>query len=107
MTLSRKLRFAALTFLILCTVGCDQASKPAARTLLIEADSVMVSGGLIELRLAENPGSFLSLGALLPKAVRAAVFTLGVGVGLAGLAGYLTRRSQIEVPHLSASPSFS
>jgi len=99
MTLSRKLRFAALTFLVVCTVGCDQTSKHAARTLLRQADSIMVSGGLIELRLAENPGSFLSLGALLPEAVRAAVFTLGVGIGLVGLAGYLTRRSQIEVPH--------
>jgi signal peptidase II len=54
-----------------------------------------MSGGLVELRLAENPGSFLSLGALLPDSARFAFFTLGVGAGLLALTGYLTRRSRI------------
>ena len=97
MTLSRKLRLAALAFLVAGTVGCDQTSKLAARTALRQADSILLSGGLIELRLAENPGSFLSLGAVLPEAVRSAVFTVGVGIGLIALTGYLAWRSRIDV----------
>lgn len=97
MTLSRKLRLIALAFLLVCTVGCDQTAKHVARTALRHMDSITISGGLIELRLAQNPGSFLSLGALLPEAVRSTVFTVGVGIGLMALTGYLTWRCRIDV----------
>jgi signal peptidase II len=97
MTLSRKLRLACLTLLLLSTVGCDQASKHIARVGLSQTGSVTLPGGLVELRLAENPGSFLSLGALLPGPARFAVFTLGVGVGLLTLVAYLTSRAQIDL----------
>jgi signal peptidase II len=62
-------------------------------------DSVSLPGGLVELKLAENPGSFLSLGALLPESARFAVFTLGVGVGLVALLAYLTSRARIGMTH--------
>ena len=81
--------------LLLCTVGCDQTSKHLARAKLRHEGAVALAGGLIELRLAENPGSFLSLGALLPEPVRFAVMTLAVGVCLAGLAAYLIRGVRI------------
>src|SRR5262249_36091913 len=54
-------------------------------------------GGLVELRLAENPGSFLSFGALLPNRARFIVFTLGVGVGLVALAAYLLSRARLDL----------
>jgi signal peptidase II len=95
MTLSRKLRLACLMLLLACTIGCDQTSKHIARAGLSQTSSVSLTGGLVELRLAENPGSFLSFGALLPEPARFAVLTLGVGVGLLVLLAYLTSRSQL------------
>src|SRR5262245_59054786 len=97
MTLSRKLRLVCFMFLLACTVGCDQTSKHFARAQLSKSDSFAVSGGLIELRLAENPGSFLSLGALLPNPARFILFTLGVGAGLVALATYLFSRTRLEL----------
>jgi len=97
MTLARKLRLVCLTILLVCTVGCDQISKRIAREGLSQTDSVSLSGGLVELKLAENPGSFLSLGALLPESARFAVFTLGVGAGLVALLAYLTSRALIDM----------
>lgn len=98
-TFSRKLRLACLVFLLICTVGCDQTSKHFARVQLSKSDSVAVSGGLIELRLTENPGSFLSLGALLPDPARFVIFTLGVGLGLVALASYLVSRARLDRWH--------
>src|ERR1044071_8106718 len=94
MTLSRKLRLACLMFLLACTIGCDQASKHIARAQLKE--SLAFSGGFIELKLAENPGSFLSLGAMLPHTARFTVFTLGVGLGLAALGAYVVGRARLD-----------
>src|SRR5262245_33477083 len=96
MTLSRKLRLTCLLCLLVCTVGCDQASKHIARTALSYENSVSLSGGIIELRLTENPGSFLSLGDRLPDRVRFVFFTLGIGIGMAVLGGYLTSRALID-----------
>jgi signal peptidase II len=95
MILSRKLRLACLMCLLVCIVGCDQASKHIARTGLSHESSVTLSGGLVELRLADNPGSFLSVGELLPVSAQFVIFTVGVGLGLTALAVYLTCRPRI------------
>lgn len=97
MILSPKLRLACLLFLLVCTVGCDQTAKHIARKELNQTGSVELPGGLIELRLAENPGSFLSLGALLPTPARFTFFTLGVGAGLTALAAFLVSRRRVEL----------
>ena len=96
MILSRKLRLALLLMFLVCTVGCDQTSKHIARKRLRQVDTVTLPGGWVEFRLAQNPGSFLSFGALLPASVRVAAFTWGVGAGLAVLLVYLTRRARVE-----------
>ena len=96
MTLSRKLRIALLAGVLLCTVGCDQTSKHLARTALSHQRSVTFPAGVLELQLAHNPGSFLSVGELLPNPARFVVFTVGVGIGLAALAAYLTGCARIS-----------
>ena len=93
MNLSRKIRLAILVALLLGTVGCDQTVKHLARVHLGESTAVPLPGGFGELRLAENAGAFLSLGASLPPAVRTWVFTIGTAVGLLALAGYLLGRA--------------
>jgi signal peptidase II len=94
MTPAHKLRIATLLLILGCTVGCDQATKHLARANLNQVDSITVFHGFGELRLAENPGAFLSLGAALPASVRTAVFTLAAGAGLVGLSGYLAGRTR-------------
>ncbi len=96
-TLSRKLRIALVAGVLLGTVGCDQTSKHLARTLLSHERSVTLPGKVVELQLAENPGSFLSIGAFLPNPARFVVFTGGVGIGLTALAAYLTGRARIGI----------
>lgn len=89
MKLSRSLRFALLLLVLCGTVGCDQATKHLARTKLNQFDAIMLWGGLGELRLAENPGAFLSLGATLPPATRNLIFTITAGFGLFAVLIYL------------------
>ena len=92
----RNLRLTVLFLALACTVGCDQTSKYLARSQLGRFGSVAMPGGFGEFRLAENPGSFLSLGAGLPAPLRVACFTLGVGAALLVLGAYLARRTRLE-----------
>ena len=86
---SREIRLSILLLVLGCAAGCDQTSKHLARSGLDHFDSVTLPGGFAELRLAENPGSFLSLGDSFPKPLRLAMFTVGTGVCLLGLFAYL------------------
>jgi signal peptidase II len=96
MTPLRKLRLAVLLLVLGCTVGCDQTSKHFARTELSRLGSVVLPGGFGELRLAENPGAFLSFGDSLPRSVRVLCFTLGAGAGLLALLVHLLGSSKLK-----------
>jgi signal peptidase II len=89
MPFSHKLRLAILGVTLAATVGCDQTSKHLARSELGQRGFITLPGGFGELRLAENPGSFLSLGDSLPEPLRLMLFSAAVGVGLLGLLAYL------------------
>ena len=86
---SRKIRLLILLFVLGCAAGCDQASKHLARSGLEYSHPVNLPGGFGELLLAENPGSFLSLGDSLSKPFRLALFTVATGAGMLGLFAYL------------------
>lgn len=96
MKISHWHRLILLLIVLGGTVGCDQTTKHIARTKLNKTDSVLLMGGRGELRLAENSGAFLSLGASLPKATRTIVFTLITGIGLLGLLTYLLLHPQLH-----------
>jgi signal peptidase II len=96
MKLSITLRFTLLILVLCGTVGCDQTTKHFARTRLSQFNSVMFLGGLGELRLAENPGAFLSLGASLTPATRTLIFTGMAGSGLLALFIFLLLRPQSQ-----------
>ncbi len=89
MTRLFKFRVAVLFVLLGGTVGCDQTSKHFARTELGRFGSIALPGGFGELRLAENSGSFLSLGASFPLLLRTFFFIVGAGAGLLVLVAYL------------------
>jgi signal peptidase II len=88
-------RWVAVFLIVLSTLGCDQATKQMARAGLGSGDSTSTAGGLLEFTLAENPGAFLSLGALLPASLRVGVFTVGTGMGLIVLLVYLIRSPRL------------
>jgi signal peptidase II len=84
-------------FLILVsTIGCDQTTKHFARTELGQSGSTVLAGGFVQLILSENPGAFLSLGGTLPQAVRLALLTVGVSLGLTFLLAYLVRAAKLR-----------
>ena len=66
-----------------------------ARAELGRGDSTIMAGGILEFTLAENPGAFLSLGALLPAPLRVSVFTIGTAIGLIGCLIYLVRSPRL------------
>ena len=82
MSVSRTLRLTILSLMLGCTIGCDQTTKYLARAQLGQQNSIVLPVGLGELRLAQNPGSFLSLGASFPQPLRFAFLTVGVALGL-------------------------
>ena len=96
MNSSLTLRFLAGLLVLLSTAGCDQATKHLARTDLSQWRSSPIAGGLIEFTRAENPGTFLSLGASLPEPIRHGLLTIGIGIGLTCLLAYLVRASALR-----------
>jgi signal peptidase II len=89
--------------LTLCgCVGCDQASKAAARTFLRPSEMHAFLADLLRLQRVENPGSFLSLGAGLPQAARFWLFTAAVGLLLIGLVGAALYAKRLDTPRAVA-----
>jgi signal peptidase II len=96
MTPSRKLRLIILFLVLAVTVGCDQTSNHIARKKLSQRGSITLPGGVGELRLENNPGSFLGLGTAFSPSLRRAVFTVGVGAGLMILFAWLVGRARLK-----------
>ena len=83
-----------MTIILLTCVGCDQITKIAARNYLSFSQPMYYLGGIFRLQYTENTGSFLSLGSALPSELRFWVFTILMGIALAGmLAAVLAHRS--------------
>jgi signal peptidase II len=86
-------RLFALLIILLCCVGCDQATKALAGRHLAQSAPLEVGNRLLLLAYAENPGAFMGLGAALPAGVRFWVLTVGVLLLLAGALFYVGRRA--------------
>lgn len=71
-------RSGALSCLILGLVGCDHATKQAAKLTLENGDVVPVVEGVLNLRYAENHDIAFNLLSWLPEALRS-VLLLGTG----------------------------
>lgn len=81
-TVPRLLLLLAVT---LGSVGCDQATKIAARAHLPRYDVISLLGDTVRLQYIENPGAFLGLGGTLPDGVRHALLVVGVAIAVAAL----------------------
>jgi signal peptidase II len=67
--------YAILILLLVALVGCDQITKDLARQELADASPQMLLGGLIRLTYAENPGTFMGLGAELNDGLRFVIYS--------------------------------
>lgn len=82
-----KLQRGFLALGVLATsVGCDQATKRVAVSMLKDGPVHSYLMDTVRLQYAENPGAFLSMGAGMPLWARQWVFTVGVGLLLVGFA---------------------
>ncbi|MFI5368877.1 MAG: signal peptidase II [Spirochaetia bacterium] len=63
-----------MLFIVLTSVGCDQATKQLARTGLMDRGAISIMDGVVVLRYVENEGGFLSLGSRLPRPARTVTF---------------------------------
>jgi signal peptidase II len=87
------------------SIGCDQATKRLAEQHLRDTPGLSYLGGMVQLRHAENPGAFLSLGASMGHGLRFAFFTVVVGavlLVLLGMALFSRKIQGLEIAALSA-----
>lgn len=82
-------RTLLIALVLFSCVGCDQVTKNIARQGLRNSEPIAFLNNIFRLQYAENPGAFLSLGAGSSENIRFWVFTLIVGVFLAGMLVYL------------------
>jgi len=78
-------RFAGRVLLLMAivgTIGCDRVTKEIAFATLAHTSGHSFFGDTLRLAYAENTGGFMSLGATLAPAARAAIFTVGTGMTL-------------------------
>lgn len=68
------LTYTILVLLLLALVGCDQITKELAREELTNATPQVLLGGLLRLTYAENPGTFMGLGAGLNEGLRFVIY---------------------------------
>lgn len=84
-------RYLAALAAIASIVGCDRVTKHIAAEMLAGAPAKSYWLDTVRLTYAENPGSFLSLGAGLPHFVRFGVFVVAAGLMLVFIAAYAIR----------------
>jgi signal peptidase II len=82
--MQRIFKYGVLLFLLAAFVGCDQITKDMAKRELADAFPHVLLGGLMRLTYAENPGTFMGLGAQLDEVLRIAIYCISGIVILAG-----------------------
>lgn len=89
-------RLILLASLMVCSVGCDQATKAIANATIGNGPSLSYFGDTVRLTYAENPGGFLSVGADLPPRIRSLVFGLAPAAVVAALLVPLIRNHSLR-----------
>jgi len=88
-------RMVLVAIVLFSCVGCDQATKEAARVYLAPSSAISFFGDAFRLQYAEHSGAFLGLGSMMPAEIRSWIFIGVNGIGLAGLLVFvLFRRNQ-------------
>jgi signal peptidase II len=81
-------RIILIFVVMISCIGCDQATKSIAVSVLPEMKTFSYLGDTLCFQLTYNRGAFLSLGSSLPDVWRHGVFTVGIGFLLIGVLIY-------------------
>src|SRR5215510_11989851 len=92
-----------LLLAVVGTIGCDQVTKHVATTALAGLPDRSYFGDTVRIGYVENQGGFLSLGADMAPARRAAIFTVATGVMLLALIVFAVRRRMSGWPALGVA----
>lgn len=94
--MTRSSKIATITTVLVFSIGCDQALKQTAKTLLQDALPVSLLNDLVRLQYAENRGIMLSIGAALSPATRFWVFVVAVGLLLMAMLAYALWNKEMD-----------
>ena len=97
----KALKLGFLLSVLLPCVGCDQATKSAARKFLTTSDPISLLNGFIRFEYVENPGAFLGMGAQLPGALRFLIFVVFTGTTLAVMLLLVIKERDGDLPRLT------
>ena len=98
--MTEALKYGALVAALFFFIGCDQWTKEIARRELSYAPASTHILGLVIFQYAENPGSFMSIGAGLPEGFRRSIHVasaLAVLIGFVLLLSYAYRIDRIRL----------
>ena len=99
-------RLGILLLTALACTGCDQSTKLMARRLLEPNQPISLLNDSLRLVLAENSGSFLSLGQSLPDAVRDVLFLVVVPLLLLAAVFYFVANRRFGLDKVVAAGLF-
>ncbi len=86
--MTRGEKFLLLIFVVILCLGIDRATKEIARIELSGQGRHSLFGDTVRFQYEENPGVIMSLGSELSANTRFLLFTVVVGMCLAGLAAF-------------------
>jgi signal peptidase II len=95
------LKFTFLLAVLLSCVGCDQATKSAAKKLLATSDPIPLLNDLIIFEYTENPGAFLGAGAGLPSGLRFWLFTVLAGALMALMIWLILKNWSVDLAQIT------
>lgn len=78
-------RLILIAAILISCIGCDQATKAAARTYLAQGGHTSYLGDVFRLQFMENKGAFLGLGSALPEQVRFWLLIVITGFAMGGM----------------------
>ena len=87
-------RFVLVSAVITASIALDQVTKLIAQTYLTP-QTIHLLGDTVRLRLSENTGAFLSLGASLNPTLRFWIFTVAAAAMLVGVTAYALKADDI------------
>lgn len=96
-------RWVIIFVVFVSCVGCDQATKSVARSVLSESGTWSCLGDTVRLQLVYNKGGFLSLGASLPAHWRKGLFIIGAGSLLMAALAYAVLSKPRSFPAVLAA----
>jgi signal peptidase II len=83
-------------------IGCDQATKTVAKSVLTQTGTISYFNDTIRFQLALNEGAFMSLGSNLAESTRRYLFSFGAGCLLSCLLMFVLFHKPSNIHNISS-----